>query len=320
MDPDIIAAFLAVEDRRFYRHPGVDRRALARAALRRPPRRPRRSPAARPSRCSSPDCSRPSARTWSGKVAQVLWALRLERHLTKQTILEQYLNRVPLGQGAVGVEAAAALYFGASRIRAEPRPGRAARGPRAGAVAATTRWSRRAGPPRGGAPRSTGSAATAYATPLPTAPARAEPLLARRASAGFLAPHFTTLRRSWQRRALPAAPGAWRTSLDLPAPDRARGGGAPHGRDARRPRRQPRGGGGARQRDRRGPRVGRLARLLGRHGGPGGHGRLAPSARLGAQAVSLRARVRSGLHPGDDAARHRPRLPDVHRALSPAEL
>ena len=44
-----------------------------------------------------------------------LWALRLERQLSKQAILEQYLNRVPLGQGAVGVEAAAALYFGGAR-------------------------------------------------------------------------------------------------------------------------------------------------------------------------------------------------------------
>ncbi|HEX7025552.1 MAG TPA: transglycosylase domain-containing protein, partial [Gemmatimonadales bacterium] len=48
------------------------------------------------------------------KIAQGLWALRLDAHLSKQEILEQYLNRVPLGQGAVGVEEAAALYFGAS--------------------------------------------------------------------------------------------------------------------------------------------------------------------------------------------------------------
>ena len=44
---------------------------------------------------------------------QPLWALRLERRLDKAAMLEQYLNRVPLGQSAVGVEAAADLYFGA---------------------------------------------------------------------------------------------------------------------------------------------------------------------------------------------------------------
>ena len=40
--------------------------------------------------------------------------VRIERQLGKGTILEQYLNRVPLGQSAVGVEAAARLYFAAS--------------------------------------------------------------------------------------------------------------------------------------------------------------------------------------------------------------
>ncbi len=54
---------------------------------------------------------RPAPRTWAGKARQVAWALRIERHLDKQTILEQYLNRVPLGQGATGVEDGASLYF-----------------------------------------------------------------------------------------------------------------------------------------------------------------------------------------------------------------
>src|SRR5207253_9150295 len=58
-----------------------------------------------------------SGRTWGAKLLQVLWALRLERHLAKQAILEQYLNRVPLGQGAIGVAAGARLYFDASATR-----------------------------------------------------------------------------------------------------------------------------------------------------------------------------------------------------------
>src|SRR6266516_2769815 len=58
-----------------------------------------------------------SGHTWSAKALQVLWALRLEGHLTKQAILEQYLNRVPLGQGTIGVAAAARLYFDASATR-----------------------------------------------------------------------------------------------------------------------------------------------------------------------------------------------------------
>ena len=112
MDPDLIAAFLAVEDRRFHGHRGVDPRALARAAMAN--LRARRIVSGGSTiTMQLARLLRPSGRTWGGKAMQALWALRLERHLPKQAILEQYLNRVPLGQGAVGVEAAATLYFGA---------------------------------------------------------------------------------------------------------------------------------------------------------------------------------------------------------------
>ena len=57
---------------------------------------------------------RGQGRTWGGKLAQAAWALRLDRQLAKQSILEQYLNRVPLGGNAEGIEAAARLYFGKS--------------------------------------------------------------------------------------------------------------------------------------------------------------------------------------------------------------
>ena len=101
------AAFLAAEDRRFRRHHGVDIRAAARAAWSN----------LKAGRVVSGGSTitmqvarmlRPAPRTWSGKVRQAMWAMRLERHLGKDAILEQYLNRVPLGQGAVGVQAAAA--------------------------------------------------------------------------------------------------------------------------------------------------------------------------------------------------------------------
>src|SRR6476660_1037478 len=57
---------------------------------------------------------RPASRGWGSKLTQSLFALRLEAHLSKQQILEQYLNRVELGQGTMGVAAASALYFNTS--------------------------------------------------------------------------------------------------------------------------------------------------------------------------------------------------------------
>jgi penicillin-binding protein 1C len=54
----------------------------------------------------------PHRRSLAGKAAEALWALRLEAHLEKDEILRAYLDRVWLGNGTFGVEAASALYFG----------------------------------------------------------------------------------------------------------------------------------------------------------------------------------------------------------------
>src|SRR5216117_892711 len=117
IDPDVLEAFVAGEDHRFYEHHGVDARAVGRA-LKDNLRARRVRSGASTITMQLARLLRPGAgRTWHGKVIQTFWALRLESHLSKQEILEQYLNRVPLGQGTVGVEAAAALYFNASATR-----------------------------------------------------------------------------------------------------------------------------------------------------------------------------------------------------------
>jgi penicillin-binding protein 1A len=46
------------------------------------------------------------------KIRELWWAFQMERRLTKQEILEQYLNEIPLGHNAYGVEAASQFYFG----------------------------------------------------------------------------------------------------------------------------------------------------------------------------------------------------------------
>jgi len=110
VDPDVLRAFIAVEDDRFFRHPGVDLHAVARAA-RDNWRAGRTVSGASTISMQLARLLVPLPRTWAGKLRQAAWALRLERHLAKQAILEQYLNRVPLGQGTVGIGAAADLYF-----------------------------------------------------------------------------------------------------------------------------------------------------------------------------------------------------------------
>ncbi|HUJ29372.1 MAG TPA: transglycosylase domain-containing protein [Myxococcales bacterium] len=102
--------FVQAEDRRFFSHHGVDPRALLRAAWH-DLRHLRFAEGGSTLTMQLARLVRPHPRTVRGKLAEVWFALRLERTLTKQQILDQYLTRVPLGNDVRGVEAAARLYF-----------------------------------------------------------------------------------------------------------------------------------------------------------------------------------------------------------------
>lgn len=109
----VIDAFLAVEDREFYHHNGVNARALFRASV---------------SNVAS-DANQQGASTITMQVAkneylggfdrdlrykllQIHYALMLERQYSKEEILQRYLNTVFFGNNAYGIEAAAETYFG----------------------------------------------------------------------------------------------------------------------------------------------------------------------------------------------------------------
>lgn len=193
IDPIVTAAFMAAEDRSFLDHHGIAWSSLARAA--------RDNLAAGRVVSGASTISMQLARLlhdlprgWWGKVQQVAWALRLERHATKQQLLEQYLNRVPLGQGTVGIEAAAALYFGTSAARLGA--GRAAL--LAGIARSPARDNPFSSPERAAARRDGVLAALVRAGYLQDdarALAASEPVnpgSARARRAAFRAPHFTT--------------------------------------------------------------------------------------------------------------------------------
>ena len=105
------AAFLAAEDARFERHPGLDPLAVARASWQLASRRRVVSGASTLTMQLARQLV-PHRRDLAGKAAEAIWALRLEAHLSKDEILRAYLDRVWLGNGTFGVEAASALYFG----------------------------------------------------------------------------------------------------------------------------------------------------------------------------------------------------------------
>ncbi|MDL2259979.1 penicillin-binding protein 1C [Deltaproteobacteria bacterium OttesenSCG-928-K17] len=114
--PNLVAAVLTTEDKRFYHHPGLDPLALARAA-RLNLKHGRivsggstiTMQVARLNRGLSP-----GPRTFSRKFKEIWWALLIERHNTKDEILAEYLNRAPCGNLTEGFPAAARLYLNKS--------------------------------------------------------------------------------------------------------------------------------------------------------------------------------------------------------------
>ena len=110
LPPHVWQAFVAAEDKRFWRHPGIDPLAVLRS-LREDLRRRRFAQGASTIPQQLARLLRPHPRGLPGKLAEALFALRLSAHLGKREILEQYLTRVPLGNDVRGVEAAARLYF-----------------------------------------------------------------------------------------------------------------------------------------------------------------------------------------------------------------
>ncbi len=190
IDPDLIVAFIAVEDRRFWDHHGVDLRAIARAA-RDNWRSERIVSGASTIPMQLARLLRPGTRGWRSKLSEAAWALRLERQLPKQRILEQYLNRVHLGQNTVGVAAAADLYMGAGAN--ELSVGEAAL--LAGLAHAPSRDNPVTAPRRAMERRRLALRRMLRAGAIPEEAARradAEPALTRRSRAPFLAPHLTT--------------------------------------------------------------------------------------------------------------------------------
>ncbi|HEX9366773.1 MAG TPA: transglycosylase domain-containing protein, partial [Vicinamibacterales bacterium] len=111
VSPHMIDALLAVEDRRFYSHHGLDAARIVKAAW----RNWRSGRIVEGGSTLTQQLARleqlTPARTFSRKVREVAIAVRLEERYSKQEILHAYLNAVYFGDGYYGVEAASRGYF-----------------------------------------------------------------------------------------------------------------------------------------------------------------------------------------------------------------
>ena len=107
----VVAAFVAAEDQRFWRHPGVDPLAVLRA-LGSNVSTGRIVSGASTITMQLARLTYPGRRTYYRKLVEMVRSGRIELSLSKPEILRCYLDRVPMGNNLIGVETAARLYFG----------------------------------------------------------------------------------------------------------------------------------------------------------------------------------------------------------------
>src|ERR1700689_1566389 len=112
LPPYLPKAFIAIEDRRFYEHFGIDPVGIARAVLRDATGHGGMQGGSTLTQQLAKNLFLTQERTISRKFQEAILALWLERKNPKDQILQLYLNRVYFGSGAYGVEAAAHKYFG----------------------------------------------------------------------------------------------------------------------------------------------------------------------------------------------------------------
>jgi penicillin-binding protein 1A len=107
-------AFVAIEDRRFYSHHGIDPFGILRAGIRDVLHRGRAEGGSTLTQQLAKNLFLTQERTVTRKLQEAVLALWLEHKFSKAQILDLYLNRVYFGSGAYGIEGAAQRYFGKS--------------------------------------------------------------------------------------------------------------------------------------------------------------------------------------------------------------
>ncbi|WP_409565403.1 penicillin-binding protein 1A [Pseudomonas protegens] len=112
--PNFINALLSAEDDNFANHYGVDPSSLMRAATQLVKSGHIQSGGSTITMQVAKNFFLSSERSFSRKTTEILLALQIERQLTKDEILELYVNKIYLGNRAYGIEAAAQVYYGRS--------------------------------------------------------------------------------------------------------------------------------------------------------------------------------------------------------------
>ncbi|MBF0193900.1 MAG: PBP1A family penicillin-binding protein [Magnetococcales bacterium] len=107
----LVLALLAIEDWKFYKHPGIDPIGMFRAAIANVRAGRKVQGASTITQQVARTFLLTGIKTWERKIKEIILSLRIEQRFTKDEIIELYLNQVLLGSGAYGVGAASRIYF-----------------------------------------------------------------------------------------------------------------------------------------------------------------------------------------------------------------
>lgn len=105
-------AIISAEDSRFYQHPGVDYQGLIRAAINLAATGKKGQGGSTITMQVARNFFLSRKKTYTRKIREIFLALKLERHFSKEKILELYLNKIFLGHRSYGIATAAKTYYG----------------------------------------------------------------------------------------------------------------------------------------------------------------------------------------------------------------
>ncbi|NHC38691.1 PBP1A family penicillin-binding protein [Bacillus sp. MM2020_1] len=112
ISPDVVAATISIEDKNFYEHHGFDYKRIAGAVLADIQAFSKVQGASTITQQYARNLFLEHDKTWTRKLHEAFYTIRIEMNYSKKEILEGYLNTIYYGNGAYGVQAASQYYFG----------------------------------------------------------------------------------------------------------------------------------------------------------------------------------------------------------------
>lgn len=112
ISPDLINATISIEDKNYYEHNGFDYKRIAGAILADIKAGAKVQGASTITQQYARNLFLEHDKTWSRKLHEAFYAIRIEMNYSKEEILEGYLNTIYYGNGAYGVQAASQFYYG----------------------------------------------------------------------------------------------------------------------------------------------------------------------------------------------------------------